>query len=133
MNTGMKPRPGVSLVEVLVALTLMTVVLTALSGLTFRAARQTNQLSGGGYRQGVLVQETNRLTAEPFANLPALAGCVTEAGGVFPHTRCVTVTNLSSTRRRATIIVTPAQPGVRPDTVIVERTNPPVGNPLSTL
>jgi Tfp pilus assembly protein PilV len=128
-----QPREGVSLVEVLIAITLMTIVLTALSGLSFQAARQTTQLAGDGYRQGVLIQESNRVTATPFANLPALTGCTTQAGGTFPHTRCTTVTNLSTTRRRVRIIVTPAQPGVRPDTAVIDRTNPPTVNPLSTL
>lgn len=129
----MKPREGVSLVEVLVAITLMTIVLTALSGLSFQAARQTTRLSGDGYRQAVLMQESNRVTATPFASLPGLAGCTTENGGAFPHTRCVTVTNLSTSRRRVQIVVTPTQPGVRPDTTVIDRTNPPTVNPLSTM
>jgi hypothetical protein len=54
-------------------------------------------------------------------------------GGTFPHSRCVTVSNVSTKTRRVRIIVTPTQPGVVPDSITIERHNAPVGNPLSIL
>ena len=125
-------RPGISLVEVLVALTLLAVVLTSLAGLTVTAGRGAVRVAGGGYREGMLTQEINRLSATPFAALPAAAGCQTVASGPFPHTRCVTVASVNTRLRRVTIIVTPTQPGVTPDTVVFDRSDPPTFNPLST-
>ncbi|MGH7551687.1 MAG: type IV pilus modification PilV family protein [Longimicrobiales bacterium] len=127
----MKSRSGVTLVEVIVAMTLLAVILTSLASVTFQAARRTSVVAAEGYRQGVLVQELNRVTALPWANLPGIAGCTTVSGGTFPHTRCIAVTTVSNTIRRVRLIVTPAQPRVRPDTVIFDRANPPAGNPLS--
>jgi type II secretory pathway component PulJ len=127
----LKPRSGITLVEVIVAMTLLAVVLTSLASVTFQAARRTSVVAAEGYRQGVLVQELNRMTALPWASLPGIAGCSTVGGGTFPHTRCITVTNVSNTIRRVQLIVTPAQPRVRPDTVTFDRANPPAGNPLS--
>jgi prepilin-type N-terminal cleavage/methylation domain-containing protein len=127
----MKPRSGVTLVEVVVAMTLLAVVLTSLASITFQSARRTSVVAAEGYRQGILIQEVNRMTALPWASLPANAGCTTVAAGTFPHTRCIAVTNVSNTIRRIRLIVTPAQPRVRPDTLIFDRANPPNGNPLS--
>lgn len=126
-------REGVSLVEVLVAAMLMAAVLSSLAGLSFTAARQTMAAAGSSYRLGVIQQETNRIAAVPYTDLPGLVGCTTVSGGTFPHTRCTTLTNISTTRRMMQVIVTPAQPGVRPDTLQIERTNPPTASPLSTL
>lgn len=125
-------RPGVSLVETLVAITLMAVVLSGLGGMAFTASRQTVNLSASNLRQGILTQEVGRLTTWPFDNLTGTAGCTTVSTGRFPHTRCVTVTSVSSTRRTVRVIVTPSQAGVRPDTVTFERTRAPVGSVLSS-
>lgn len=130
---AMKNRSGVSLVEVIVAMTLLGVVLSSLAGLTFQASRRTTTVAAEGYRQGILVQEVNRLTATPWASLAGAAGCTTVTGGTFPHTRCATVSSLSSTMRQVRVIVTPTQPNVLPDTVTFQRSNAPAGNPLSIL
>jgi hypothetical protein len=129
---GLAPRPGVSLVEVLVAITLMAAALSGLGGLAFTASRQSIDVAGGGYRQGILVQEVNRLLALPFADLAGEVGCTTVSTGAFPHQRCVGVTTISTTRSQVRVIVIPNQPTVRPDTAILERTRPPVTNVLST-
>jgi type II secretory pathway pseudopilin PulG len=129
---ALSARPGVSLVETLVAITLMGVVLSGLGGLAFTASRQTVNVAASGYRQGILVQEVNRLTAWPYADLGAAAGCTTVATGAFPYQRCINVNAISSTRSQVRVIVTPSQPGVTPDSVTVERTRPPVGSVLST-
>ena len=128
----LRARAGMSLVEIVVAMTLMSAVLIPLVGLTAFGANRSVRNAGGTYRQGILNQEVNRLTSLPFAALPGVVGCVTVAAGTFPHTRCVTVTTVTATRRQVRVIVTPAQPDVRPDSATFERANPPIGNPLST-
>jgi type II secretory pathway pseudopilin PulG len=130
---ALSARPGVSLVETLVAITLMGVVLSGLGGLAFTASRRTVDVAASGYRHGILVQEVNRLTAWPYTDLGSASGCTTVSTGTFPHQRCISVTVISSTRSQVRVIVTPSQPGVAADTVTVERTRPPVGSVLSTL
>lgn len=125
-------QAGVSLIEVLVAMVLMSAILIPVAGMTALGANVSTRGAGGSYRQGVLNQQANRLATLPFANLPAAAGCTTVSTGTFPHVRCVTVTDVSSTLRRIQIVVTPTQPGVRPDTARFDRANPPTGNPLNT-
>lgn len=128
---GLRNREGVSLVEVIIAMTLLGVVLTSLAGMTYQASRRSATVATESYRQGVLMEEVNRLTALPFTNLASAVGCRTVTGGAFPHQRCVSMTSISSTIRRLTVIVTPSQPGMRPDTVIFDRANAPAGNPLN--
>ena len=125
----LKNREGVSLVEVIVAMTLLGVALTSLAGLTFQAARRASTVAADSYRQGVLMQEVNRLAAVPFASLAS--GCTTVSTGTFPHTRCATVTTISSKMKSVRVVVTPTQANVLPDTVTFDRTKAPTGNPLS--
>lgn len=125
-------REGTSLVELLVAMTLTGIVLTSLAGLTFDTARRSVVVAGNGYMQGLVTEQVNRLAAMPFANLPSAAGCVNVTTGVFPHRRCVTVTNVSNVRRNVQLIVQPTQRGLLPDTSNLVRWNPPATNPLFT-
>lgn len=128
-------QSGISLVEIVVAMTLLAAVLTSLAGLSYQAARQANTIATTSYRQGVMMQEVNRLTALPFDALAAQAGCRTLTTGVFPHTRCITVSvTTTGILKEAAIglIVTPSLPGMVPDTVRLRRTKPPYANPLNT-
>ncbi len=124
-------RAGTTIVEVVISLTLLAVVLVSLAGLTADAARGSVKVAGGGYREGIMTQEVNRLTTLPFASLAGQAGCTTVSTGVFPHTRCVTVTTINARLTQVRVVVTPAQPGVPADSVTFERSNPPTYNPLS--
>jgi prepilin-type N-terminal cleavage/methylation domain-containing protein len=131
MKIIMKAREGVTLVEVVVAMTLLAVALSSLAVATFSASSRSVKVAGSGYMNGIVTQELNRVASMPFANLAAAAGCMTVSSGVFPHQRCIFVTDLTGTEKQVRIIVTPAQRGVLPDTVIVRRSNPPAGNPLN--
>ena len=124
-------RAGVTLVELLVAMVVLSVVMTSVASLTFVAARDSIVVAGQAYRQGVMVEEINGLTSLPYASLPGVAGCRTVSTGVFPHTTCVSGTASGQYGWQVEIVVTPAQPGVRPDTVVFVRANPPVVNPLN--
>jgi Tfp pilus assembly protein PilV len=125
-------REGTSLVELLVAMTLLGIVMTSLAGLTFDTARRSVIVAGNGYMQGVVTEQVNRLAAMPFANLPSAAGCTNVTTGVFPHRRCILVVDVSTVRRDVQMIIQPGQPGLLPDTSNLVRWNPPMTNPLFT-
>lgn len=125
-------REGTSLVELLVAMTLLGVVMTSLAGLTFDTARRSVIVAGNTYMQGVVTEQSNRLAAMPFANLPSAAGCVNVTTGVFPHRRCITVADISNVRRDVQMIILPSQRGLLPDTARLVRWSPPTTNPLFT-
>jgi prepilin-type N-terminal cleavage/methylation domain-containing protein len=128
---AIKNRAGVSLVELLVAMVILGVMLTSVAGLTFEAARRSVVTTGDSYRQAALLEEVNRLTAEPYGNLAAGSTCRTVSSGIFPHTRCVTMTSTGLYSMQLMVVVSPTQRGVRPDTAVFTRARAPVTNPFN--
>lgn len=131
MNTPLRNRDGVSLVELLVAMVMLGVLMTSVAGLTFEAARRSMVTTGESYRQAAMLEEVNRMTAMPYNNLTVGTTCRSVASGVFPHSRCISTTSTGLYSKQLTIIVTPGQRGVRPDTVVFTRARAPVTNPLA--
>ena len=128
---AMKNRDGVTLVELLVAMVLLGVMMTSVAGLTFEAARRSIVTTGDSYRQAALLEEVNRLTAEPYGNLAAGTVCRSVSSGVFPHTRCVTTTSTGLYSVQLTVVITPTQSGVQPDTAVFTRSRAPLTNPFN--
>ncbi len=125
-----RAQGGFSLVEVLVAITLLSVVLLGVSRLTFVMARRFYSLSGGAARGGIVAQQMNQFTAMAFDSLKSRAGTITVNRPPLPYTRVVTVDSLSPKLRRVTIVITPLNTVFRPDTLIIQRTKP-AGNPFN--
>ena len=123
-------RRGFSMIEILVALTILAITLGGLAGVTFRYIRSGETTSAILARAGALNMETQRLSVLPFDSLASRVGCANVTGGALPYRRCVTVTNVNGTHRRVTIMVTPANTAIRPDSTVIERTRPLTGNPL---
>jgi prepilin-type N-terminal cleavage/methylation domain-containing protein len=121
-----KPRShaGFSLVELLVALTLLSFVLVSMAQITFALARRFYALSGGAARDAVIAQQVNQFTAMPFDSLKRRAGTVTVNKPPLPYARRITVDSLTPRLRRVTIVITPLNPAFRPDTVVIERSKP---------
>jgi Tfp pilus assembly protein PilV len=129
-QAGPRNRAGTSLVELLVAITFLGVVLASVAGLSVEAAQRAGSLSGQSRRQAAVAAEINRLTALPWAQLNPGTSCQSINDPGFQHTRCVTVTVINTMNRQVQVIVAPTQPGLRPDTVVFVRANPPTVNPL---
>ena len=127
----LRNREGLSLVELLAAITLLGLVLASVAGLSVEAAQRAEVLSGQGRRQAAMAEEINRLTAIPFTQLATGTTCRSYSNPGFQHTRCVTVNFINTMNRWIQVIVTPTQPGLGPDTVVFVRANPPTLNPLS--
>ena len=125
-------RDGMSLVELTVAITFLGVVLTSVAGLMVESAQRAEALAGQSRRQAAVTEEVNRLTALPWAPLAPGSVCRTVNDPGFSHTRCTTVTAVTTFVRQVRLIVTPTQPGIRPDTVQFTRANAPILNPLKT-
>ena len=123
-------RSGFSLVEIVVAMLLLSVTLLALAALMTQVAQQGRATEATAHRNAVLIQQVNYFTALSYSALdPALAGCTVVPDGPMPHERCVEITAGASTRT-VKIKVTPANSAYRPDSATFERTAPPV-NPFN--
>ncbi len=113
-------REGFSLVEIMVALTIMLIALGSLAGATAVVARMSNGSGDLVHRSGTTDDLANALSVMPWDQLQAGTSCETIAGE-FPHERCVTVTDVSPREKRIFATVTPENPRVRPDTIALER------------
>jgi prepilin-type N-terminal cleavage/methylation domain-containing protein len=68
-----RTRDGVSLIEIIIAMTLLVVVLGALSVLTTRTVKRSRDLDVGSARTFVLMQQSNRFSSLPYDSIPTYA------------------------------------------------------------
>lgn len=115
---------GFTLIEIMVAITLLGLVLMGVGRLNFTLAQRFYALSGGGARDAVLAEQLNQFAALPFDSLKAKAGTITVNKPPLPYMRKITVDSLSPKLKRVTIIVTPLNPVFKPDTLVLQRTKP---------
>jgi hypothetical protein len=128
-----RSRNGMVLVEVLVGLAVLTIGMLGTAGMLAAAGRRATQM---GTQTGRLATETlqiNRLASMPYDELAAAAGCVTVTAQPFPHTRCVSLTDITGGLgyKQVRLIITPSNGRLRADTVYVNRTKGAVLSPFS--
>ncbi len=126
------PPRGFTLVELMVALVVLSIAILPISALVYQLARQSVASSQAQHVGGVITGEAGRLSVVAYDALPDAAGCVVVSSPPFPHERCITVVDLSASLRRVTLIVTPSVPLSRPDTLVFDRGRPATGNPFNT-
>lgn len=124
-------RRGITLIEVVVALTVFAMVTAGIAGFTTQVARGSRLNSLASVRAGALAAQINRLEVLPYDTLPSRAGCTSISAGLVPRTECIAVQDLAVGRRRVTFILRPDNTALRPDTVILERTRPRQYHPLN--
>ena len=93
-----RQRGGFSLIEVLVALTLLSIILMSLARVTFQMAASSRTNDTVAKRNAALIEEANKFGAMPYASL-ASSSPTDLTFGDFKFQRTVTVTsNASATR-----------------------------------
>ena len=123
-------RSGFSLVELIVAIALFGVSMSAIGALTFAVTRQAAAGEGTVERTAALEARVNDLFSIAWADLDARVGCTTVTAPPFPRTECIAVSNVSASRKRVTLTVTPTDASIDPTVMSVERTKPPATNPF---
>ena len=124
-------RRGLTLIEVVVALTVFAMVTAGIAAFTTQVAKGSRVNSFAQVRAGALAAQVNRLEVLPYDTLPSRAGCTSISTGLVPRSECITVQDIVTGRRRVTLIVRPNNTSLRPDTVILERTKPKAYHPLN--
>ena len=124
-------KRGITLIEVVVALTIFALVTVGIAGFTTQVAKGSRINSLSAVRAGALAAQINRLEVLPYDTLPSRAGCSSISTGLVPRTECVAVQDIVAGRRRVTFILRPNNTALRPDTVILERTRPKAYHPLN--
>ena len=125
-------RDGFTLIEVVVAMVLLSAVLVMLAGMTFTTAQRSVDLHSTGARQALMLQEVNRISSIDYDNVDAQAGCRTlSAGDGMEYNGCVTTSVVSDNSVQVQIVMAPVRSSlIRPDTVRFIRSQPPTSNPL---
>jgi prepilin-type N-terminal cleavage/methylation domain-containing protein len=131
-----RKKGGFSLIEVLVALTLLSIILMSLARVTFQMAASARGNDTVAKRNAALIEEANKFNAMPFDSLATVNTATKELTfGDFKFQRRITVTTVSSSYRTIKIVVTPIIAGVlttaKKDSVLMSRTKP-AGSPLCT-
>ena len=127
------PRRGFTLVEVIVSMVLLAIAVSSLAGLTHSVSQSSIKVTGAAYRNGVLMQEINRLVALPFDQLGVGTTSFSTASGNYPHSRIVTVDSVRTNVKTVKVIVTPTNPLYKPDTLQFTRTNARTSRVLCTI
>ena len=117
-----RAKKGFVLLEVIVAMFILAVVLSTLAALMFRVSRGSFLSIGGAYRNGILLQEVNRLEALPYDSLALGTTTASVSALPYPHTRQVTVTNPGVNVKAVKLVITPTNALYKPDTASFTRT-----------
>ncbi len=125
-----RPRRGAGLAEIMVAMIIFAMVATSYAAVTLRYATRMKTISAGAARSAAITEYVNRLMAVPFDSLAGRAGTFTTTTGTFPNTRDISVTGTGNTRT-VTLILTPSDAAIKPDTVVLTRAKRYEGSPLS--
>jgi prepilin-type N-terminal cleavage/methylation domain-containing protein len=131
-----KTRNGFSLIEVMVAMTLISILLMGLARVTFQMAAASRGTDTVAKRNAALIQEANKFNAMSFDSLATVNTSTKDVTfGDFKFQRRLTITTVSSRHKTIKIVATPYIAGVltanKKDSVFVTRTKP-AGSPLCT-
>ena len=126
-------REGIALVEVIVAMVLLAVAVAALASLIYSVSQSSLLATGNAYRNGVLMQEINRLEGIPYDSIPVGTTTVSVSTAPYPHTRVVTVTEpVAAVMKTVKVVITPANLKFKPDTISFTRTKARTSKVLCT-
>jgi prepilin-type N-terminal cleavage/methylation domain-containing protein len=127
-------RRGFTLIEIMIAMTILVVMLGGFAALTFQYIRNAETASATMARAAIVNEQVQSLTALPFDSLSQRAGCISVTTGPLAYRRCITLTTVSSTQVTVTLIITPTSTliKVKADTTAFDRTKPVTYNPLKT-
>ena len=130
---GSEDRKGFVLVEVIVAMVLLAVAVSSLAALVYSVSHSGIRTSGDAYRNGVLMQEVNRLEGIPYDSIAVGAVSIAETAGQYPHTRLITVTEVeANVIKKIKIVIKPSNPQFKADSVDFIRTKSRTSRVLCT-
>lgn len=141
-HTGHRARRGVSLIEVVVACTLLAITLTALTGISARLAARTRNVGVVEQRTATYFQEINRVESMPYDSLSTGRFLVSDSVlannsyYVWSYTVGAETANASpagtSVYRDITLTVTPRVVGGTPVSGVIRRARAPSANSFNT-
>jgi prepilin-type N-terminal cleavage/methylation domain-containing protein len=131
-TTVTNERKGFSVVEVIVAMVLLAIAVSSLAALTYSVSQSSMTATGNAYKNGVLMQEVNRLEGIPYDSVKAVSP-VTVTTGPFRYTKTINIAEPSvNLVKTIQIIITPTNTKFKPDTANFIRTKARTSHVLCT-
>jgi hypothetical protein len=134
-----RERRGISLVEVVCAMTLLAVVIGSLGLLAAKNAARARAMDATAARTFVLLQEANRFSVLPYLSIPDYASPVgaprtdTITSGRFKYLRRATYTQaVLSEYRTIKVIILPLPDTTKKDSLLFQRARTYARSPLFT-
>ena len=123
---SIRGRKGFSLIEVMVAMTMLSLVMLQLAKVTMALSLRNRTSDLVAKRIASLQLEANKFGAVPYSRLASWSTAdQTLTRGNFTYTRRLTITTMSSTRYTIKIVVVPSADSTKKDSVMIDRTKPP--------
>jgi prepilin-type N-terminal cleavage/methylation domain-containing protein len=128
------PRKGFSLIEIMVAMVILSVVLLSLAKISIAMGTRTRSSDVVAKRTAALQLEANKLGVIPFGNLATWPTAPrTISLGSFQYRRRLTITAAGPSRFTMKVVVVPMADSTKGDSIMFDRTRPPTGTPLCTV
>jgi hypothetical protein len=118
-----RKRSGLSIIEIVVALTLFGTVGIAMGGLSLVVAKRAEANDVFTKRTALLQQQMNWLQALPYDSVATKAGSVVVTSGPFPHTRTITV-QPNGSRTRVIVKIVPTRAPDKAESIAFDRARP---------
>jgi prepilin-type N-terminal cleavage/methylation domain-containing protein len=128
-----EPRKGFVLVEVIVAMVILAIAVSSLAALMYSVSQSGMVATSNAYRNGVLMHEVNRLEGIPYDSVHVGSTEVSVSTLPYRHRRVVTVSEpVANVVKTIQIVIIPANPRFKPDTVSFVRTKARTSKVLCT-
>ena len=106
---------------------------TSLAALVYSVSQNGMAATGNAYRNGVLMQEVNRLEGIPYDSIHVGVTSTSVSTAPYPHTRVVTVAEpVVQLMKTVKVVITPSNVKYKPDTVSFTRTKARTSRALCT-
>ena len=128
-----RPRKGVSIIEIVIAMTLLALVIGSLGLLSARTAAKARALDMLSARTFVLMQQSNRFSVLPYDSIAAYAPRIdTVIAGRFKYLRRVTYTQsvTGSEYKTVKVILIPLADTLKKDSLLFQRAKTYAKSPL---
>lgn len=123
------PRSGFSLIEVMVAMTILAIVLMSLAKLSTLVSVRGRSNELVTKRAAALQLETNKFGAMRYDSLGTFnTADKTFSLDGFSYTRKLTITTVSTTRKTVKIVIVPTSSSSSKDSITFDRTKPSSGS-----
>ena len=133
VSQGRVSRRGFSLIEVMVAMTILSIVLLSVAQTATAVATRGRRSDLIAKRSAALQLESNKFLAVPFANLATWPTAdKTLSHGSFSYTRKLRITQASATRYTISVVVIPTSDSTKKDSLSFDRVMSTMGSPLCT-